>query len=444
MAISEILILGFQLLIGPTVLGFLIYCYYKVQNDPDLSMPTKMSLDVLESEKPPMDWEKLDDFPATEDSEVNEDDENDKSDDGSSDDETAGGAHGHSHGDGASHSHSASKSSGGHSHSHNGQPCHGHGGPGPDDELKIKLGVGPQGVKGRPNQGRPDPRTMKLMLLESIRDKKRNLEEDKETMDAEKYAKQLENLNKAEEKAKAMPTDPKMIEKDMEKKAIEQARNTARQQLGAIAKAKTELMKARAANRVPDEVFDMNLKRMETAEARFKKMLKATDKEFLEIIKAENKAQGMPTNPMEKREMEKRAMADARKTAKEQLEQIAKARVSLLQAKEAGRVPENVFVMNMNRMKAGETQFKKMVEAEDDELIEIMKQMQQKAMQMQRMQQQMAMKKQAEMMKAQQAKKAISESKIVEIDEDCEEIDMDQHEKGGDESVRMRKNVKSK
>ena len=47
-------------------------------------------------------------------------------------------------------------------------------------------------------------------------------------------------------------------------------------------------------------------------------------------------------------------------------------------------------------MQAGETQFKKMLDADDEELIEIMKEMQQKAMQMQRMQRQMQMKKQQE------------------------------------------------
>lgn len=416
---------GFMLLIGPAILGFLCWCLYKVQNDTSLTMPAKMSLDVLESEKPPGDWENLDDFPATEE---DEDEDSQEAEDCSD------------------------------------KPCCGDEKKAKEDEedsdedaMKIKLGVGPQGVKGRPNQGRPDPRTMKLMLLESIRDKISRLEEKKDEMDEEKYNKQMTNLTKAKANAESMPTDPKLIEKNMEKKALENARNTARQQLGHIAKAKVELMKARAENRVPDQVFDMNLKRMEAAEARFKKMLSCSDEEFLQIIKAENKKMGPngpqggpqgpmgprpPMSPEQEKAMEKKAMADARRTAKDQLEQIGKARASLLQAKEAGRVPDNVFQMNMTRMQAGETQFKKMLDADDEELIEIMKEMQQKAMQMQRMQRQMQMKKQQEMAKAKQAQQA--SSKIEEIEEECEEIDMDQHEKKADGATRLRKNVASK
>lgn len=207
---------------------------------------------------------------------------------------------------------------------------------------------------------------------------------------------------------------------------------------------------------------------MKVAETRFNKMINSTDEEFMEIIKAENKKAGYPNgpnpgepmprggpgprpgqprqpmNPKQAAEMEKKAMADARKTAKDQLEQIGKARENLLKAKAEGRVPDNVFQMNMNRMKMGETQFQKMLDADDDELVEIMKAMQAKAMQMQKMHQMAMAKKQAEAMKAAQAKKN-QENKIEEIDEDCEEIDMDQHEKkSGDDSVRMRKNVKSK
>merc|ERR1712150_283224 len=145
---------------GPIALGFLVWCYYRVQNDPTLKAPAKMSLDVLESDKPPKDWENLDDFPETEESEGAEDGEKDE--DESSDEE--GKAHGHAHSHDGGHGHSHAQGKGKHTHSH-----------GPDDEedeMKIKLGVGPQGVKGRPNQGRPDPRTMKLMLLESLREKK--------------------------------------------------------------------------------------------------------------------------------------------------------------------------------------------------------------------------------------------------------------------------------
>ena len=132
MAIGEILVTTFQLLIGPTVLGFLVWCYYRVQNDPQLAMPTKMSLDVLESEKPPMDWEKLDDFP--EDSQEDNEEESEEVEEKE-------------------------------------EKCKDKCCPSEkteeedidDDTMKIKLGVGPQGVKGRPNQGRPDPKTMKLI-----------------------------------------------------------------------------------------------------------------------------------------------------------------------------------------------------------------------------------------------------------------------------------------
>lgn len=422
---------GFMLIIGPVILGFLCWCLYKVQNDTSLTMPAKMSLDVLESEKPPGDWENLDDFPATEEDEEDEEGAESPEAEDCSDKPCC---------DGDKKAKDAEEEE-----------------EEDDDSLKIKLGVGPQGVKGRPNQGRPDPRTMKLMLLESIRDKISRLEDQKDDMDSEKYEKQMANLQKAKTNAEGMPTDPKLIEKNMEKKALENARNTARQQLGHIAKAKVELMKARAENRVPDQVFDMNLKRMEAAEARFKKMLSCSDEEFLQIIKAENKRMGPngpqggpqgptgprpPMSPEQEKAMEKRAMADARKTAKDQLEQIGKARASLLQAKEAGRVPDNVFQMNMQRMQAGETQFKKMLDSDDEELIEIMKQMQQKAMQMQRMQRQMQMKKQQEMAKAKQAQQ--NSSRIEEVEEECEEIDMDQHEKKNESATRLRKNVASK
>jgi len=400
-------------------------------------MPTKMSLDVLESEKPPMDWEKLDDFP--EDSQEDNEEESEEVEEKE-------------------------------------EKCKDKCCPSEkteeedidDDTMKIKLGVGPQGVKGRPNQGRPDPKTMKLMLLESIRDKKSRLEDEKDTMEPSLYEKKMNNLLKAEKNAKDMPTDPKIIEQNMEKKAIAKARETAKEQLKHIAAAKTDLMRARAENRVPDNVFHANLERMKVAETRFNKMINSTDEEFMEIIKAENKKAGYPNgpnpgepmprggpgprpgqprqpmNPKQAAEMEKKAMADARKTAKDQLEQIGKARENLLKAKAEGRVPDNVFQMNMNRMKMGETQFQKMLDADDDELVEIMKAMQAKAMQMQKMHQMAMAKKQAEAMKAAQAKKN-QENKIEEIDEDCEEIDMDQHEKkSGDDSVRMRKNVKSK
>lgn len=212
--------------------------------------------------------------------------------------------------------------------------------------MKIKLGVGPQGVKGRPNQGRPDPRTMKLMLLESLRDKKNKLEEQESEMDPEMYKKQMENLERALDNANKMPTDPKQIEKDMEQKALKNARETAKQQLEAIAKARTELLRARAENRVPDHIFQMNI----------------------------------------------------------------------------------------NRMQAGENQFNKMLKADDEELIEIMKEMQQKAMQMQQMQRQRQMqmqKQQAEMAARKKAaeEEAKKELKITEIDEDAaEEINMDDHE----------------
>jgi len=424
---------GFMLLIGPLILGFLCWCLYKVQNDTSLTMPAKITLDVLESEKPPIDWENLDDFPPTEEDEDEEGEDSQEAEEDCSDKPCCGG--------------SSDKKNKANADAEEEEED--------DDSLKIKLGVGPQGVKGRPNQGRPDPRTMKLMLLESIRDKISRLEEQKDDMDSEKWEKQMANLQKAKANAESMPTDPKLIEKNMEKKALENARNTARQQLGHIAKAKVELMKARAENRVPDQVFDMNLKRMEAAEARFKKMLSCSDEEFLQIIKAENKRMGPngpgpqgpmgprpPMSPEQEKAMEKKAMADARKTAKDQLEQIGKARASLLQAKEAGRVPDNVFQMNMQRMQAGETQFKKMLDADDEELIEIMKQMQQKAMQMQRMQRQMQMKKQQEMEKAKQAQK--NSSRIEEVEEECEEIDMDQHEKKSESATRLRKNVASK
>jgi hypothetical protein len=364
MTVADVLLSAFQILIGPAALGFLVWCYFKVQNDPGLKAPAKMSLDVLESDKAPKDWAHLDSFPDTE-SDGEDGDSDDKKatgeEDGESSDDEGGHGHTHSHGDDHGHSHegghnhSHQKPAGGHTHSHNGVPCHGHGGPPPgadDGDLKIKLGVGPQGVKGRPNQGRPDPRTMKLMLLESLRDKKNKLEERKEEMDPEQYKTQMENLVKAEENAKKMPTDPKIIEENMKQKAIRNARATAKQQLDAIAEARASLLRARAENRVPDNVFEMNIK----------------------------------------------------------------------------------------RMKAGHDQFTKMMKATDTELLEIMKQMQQKAMQMQRMQQMEMAKRKAQMEKAKAAAAQKDTPRITEIEEDAEEIDMDKHE-ASPKSTRLRRNV---
>lgn len=100
------------------------------------------------------------------------------------------------------------------------------------------------------------------MLLESIRDKKSRLEDEKDTMEPSLYEKKMNNLLKAEKNAKDMPTDPKIIEQNMEKKAIAKARETAKEQLKHIAAAKTDLMRARAENRVPDNVFHANLERI--------------------------------------------------------------------------------------------------------------------------------------------------------------------------------------
>lgn len=76
MTVGDFLSSAFQILIGPAAIGFLIWAYYKIQNDPKLQQPQKMSLDVLESEKPPGDWENLDDFPETEEESQDEIDEN--------------------------------------------------------------------------------------------------------------------------------------------------------------------------------------------------------------------------------------------------------------------------------------------------------------------------------------------------------------------------------
>lgn len=363
MAFTDFLITAFQLLIGPSALAFLVWCYFKVQNDSKLAMPAKMSLDVLESEKAPEDWENL--GIATTEEEDEDEEESDSDEEGGkavAKVEKDEDGHGHSHDDdghGHTHSHNEPKASA-HTHSHNGVPCHGHGDPNKFEEgdLKIKLGVGPQGVKGRPNQGRPDPRTMKLMLLESLKDKKQKLEEKKESMDQELYKKQMENLLRTEENAKKMPTDKAAIEKNMEQKALKNARQTAKNQLEAIAKARSDILRARAENRVPD----------------------------------------------------------------------------------------HIFAMNINRMKAGEEQFNKMLECDDEELLEMMKMMQQKAMQMQRMQQVAMAKKKAEMERQKaEALKASQTPRITEIEEEgAEEINMDDHEKSDKSPTRLRRNVVKK
>merc|ERR1712157_346094 len=101
---QELLLNFFQIAIGPVALGFLVWCYYKVQHDPELKAPAKMSLDILESEKPPGDWENLEDFEESTQNE--EEDDEDEEDAEETPEQTPAATNSNNQGPSHSHSHS--------------------------------------------------------------------------------------------------------------------------------------------------------------------------------------------------------------------------------------------------------------------------------------------------------------------------------------------------
>ena len=190
---------SFQILIGPAVLFWLGYCYFKIQRDPELKMASRLTVDMLESKSVPGDWTDL----SGEGEMVVEDDENkDESKDSSEDSEE-----------------DKEKVE--------------------EQEKKIPInGLGPIGVRGRPNKGRPDPKTMQLILLESIRKKIQDLTDDfnEKTINISQtdYNNKINNLKKQELNVLKMPTDPKTVEAINKKKMLTDARNFAKSQLTGI------------------------------------------------------------------------------------------------------------------------------------------------------------------------------------------------------------------
>ena len=133
---------SFQILIGPAVLFWLGYCYFKIQRDPELKMASRLTVDMLESKSVPGDWTDLSGESEVVVEEEEKEDDGDKNKDKDSFEDS---------------------------------------GEDQEEETEKKIPIdnlGPIGVRGRPNKGRPDPKTMQLILLESIRKKIQDLTDD--------------------------------------------------------------------------------------------------------------------------------------------------------------------------------------------------------------------------------------------------------------------------
>lgn len=287
-------VLGLELLIAPLALGFLVWAYFKITNDKNLKQPGKLTREMLESDKIPADWAN----PDEEELEIDDVEESKSKE--SSDDEGERKA-----------------PVGGQIRSQGGSCCNKGGCNNGGGSPYASMGLGPMGMQGMNNNKRPDPRTMKLLILENIKQKREDLEDEKDKMTPKEYQDKLKALDVAETRAKNMPTDPKEIEKQMEKRALSNARQMAKNTIEDIKKRRRALDQAKEEKKISMEVFHRNNLNLINSERHMEKMLDADDEELKEMMM----------------EMQKNAeaMHKAKKAA------IQKAKEETLKAKEQGK-----------------------------------------------------------------------------------------------------------